>query len=296
MGPGLQPPVLAHRSVFGACGRATTPGRYARGGCPPVLTGSASRGPAHGATWAGNLGGQLGRAAWGPALDQRMGEGVAASEWRDAAMQNIACTRMVGSLSCASQQWGVAPLSAFLGRFLPKLGGAARRRHFFVHPLAGRCQSADQANPARSGACRRGAASIFPGIRDATGATPDRADLPWARSSRGHPSGAGRAAEALGHRNRSSRGPRGASVQASAAMDQRAQPLGSPGPQRHSAGVRPRTPRLPLRPGSRSAPRYRPAGRRSAAVARCVSRPCRGSGRFLSAARARPHAGGRNGG
>jgi hypothetical protein len=37
---------------------------------------------------------------------------------------------MIDSLSVASQQGGSAAF-LLLGRFLPKLGGAAKRRHFF---------------------------------------------------------------------------------------------------------------------------------------------------------------------
>jgi hypothetical protein len=45
-------------------------------------------------------------------------------------MQNLTCTRMIDPLCFAAQQGGSAAL-LFLGRFLPKLGGTARRRHFF---------------------------------------------------------------------------------------------------------------------------------------------------------------------
>ncbi|MGH7067316.1 MAG: hypothetical protein ACREEU_05970, partial [Acetobacteraceae bacterium] len=42
------------------------------------------------------------------------------------------CNSAGEHLDCASQQYGIAGLPAFLGRFLPKLGGAKSPAIFFV--------------------------------------------------------------------------------------------------------------------------------------------------------------------
>jgi hypothetical protein len=51
---------------------------------------------------------------------------------RSAALQKKGCKPEVGALACATQQCGIAALSAFLGRFLPKLGGAKSPAIFCV--------------------------------------------------------------------------------------------------------------------------------------------------------------------
>jgi hypothetical protein len=49
-----------------------------------------------------------------------------------AAVPKRPCGRGRSPLFCASQQHGIAELSVFLGRFLPKLGGPSRDRLFFA--------------------------------------------------------------------------------------------------------------------------------------------------------------------